>query len=101
MLSERERRTLAEIEGDLAAGSPTLARRLRSPSRTKGMLWAPPIAAAVVGVAMAVLMTALGLPGQAFVIAVLFAWPLGRRLGVRRVRRSTRGARLRFPKPQH
>lgn len=99
MLSERERQALTEIESDLAAGSPVLARRMRRPSRMKGLLWTPPIAAAAIGLALAVLMTALGLPGQALVILVLFAWPLGRRIRVR-TSRSTRRVRIRFPKPQ-
>lgn len=99
MLSERDRRALTGIETELAVSSPRLAHRMRNPARARAVIWAPPVTLAVLGFALAVLMLALALPGQAFVVLLVFAWPLARRARLR-LRRRIRRTRVRFPGPQ-
>lgn len=73
MLDDRERRTLAEMEQQLSLQDPGLEARQRR--RAWRRSWWPRLSVAA-GLALAVGLLALGLVGQAFLIAALGAIPL-------------------------
>jgi hypothetical protein len=92
MLNDRDRQVLEEVERELASGDPVLARRMRQGTWRGRAVWQ--VGLAVLGVALAIALLALGLVGQALLVLMIFSWPIAARRirgrGLRRLRASGR-----------